>query len=100
MQKEWQSRPLESIYAVEFMDAIHFHVRSEGQIVKKAVYIAIGIQMDGAEHWANLSTYFKYPQEVRKLIYTTNSIEGFNRQFRKVTKSKSVFPTDDRLNLA
>lgn len=45
--KEWQSRPLESIYAVVFMDAIHFHVRSEGQIIKKAVYIAIGIKMDG-----------------------------------------------------
>jgi len=213
--KEWQSRPLESIYAVVFMDAIHFHVRSEGQIVKKAVYIAIGIQMDGVKdvlgmwvgenesakfwlsvmngiknrgvediliacvdgltgftnaieavfpkteiqqciihqirnttkfvsykdikalmadlkniyaaideqtalyeldafdekwgskypkiavswrtHWANLATYFKYPQEVRKLIYTTNAIEGFNRQLRKVTKSKSVFPTDDSL---
>ena len=35
------------IYAVVFMDAIHFHVRSEGQVVKKAVYIAIGIRMDG-----------------------------------------------------
>jgi len=41
--KEWQSRPLESLYAVVFMDAIHYHVRTEGQIVKKAVYIAIGI---------------------------------------------------------
>jgi len=40
-------RPLESIYAVVFMDAIHFHVRSEGRIVKKAVYIAIGIDMEG-----------------------------------------------------
>ena len=49
------------------------------------------------ENWANLSTYFKYPQEVRRLIYTTNTIEGFNRQLRKVTKSKSVFPTDDSL---
>lgn len=213
--REWQSRPLESIYAVVFMDAIHFHVRSEGQIIKKAVYIAIGIQMDGLKdvlgmwigenesakfwlsvmngiknrgvediliacvdgltgftnaieavfprtevqqciihqirnttkfvsykdikalmadlkniyaaideqtalyeldtfdgkwgnkypkiavswraHWANLSTYFKYPQEVRTLIYTTNTVEGFNRQLRKVTKSKSVFPTDDSL---
>jgi putative transposase len=213
--KEWQSRPLESIYAVVFMDAIHFHVRSEGQIVKKAVYIAIGINMDGIKdvlgmwvgenesakfwlsimnglrnrgtediliacvdgltgfsnaieavfpkteiqqciihqirnttkfvsykdikilmgdlkkvyaaideqtavyeldnfeekwgakypkiavswrsNWANLSTYFKYPEEVRKLIYTTNAIEGFNRQLRKVTKAKSVFPTDDSL---
>ena len=197
------------------MDAIHYHVRSEGQIVKKAVYIAIGIDLDGRkdvlgmwvgenesakywatvlnslknrgiedifiactdnltgfstaieavfpkteiqnciihqlrnsskyvsykdikalmadlkavyaavdeaaaldaldtfserwgkkypkvapswrENWSNLSTYFKYPQEVRRLIYTTNAIEGFNRQLRKVTKAKSVFPTDDSL---
>ena len=213
--REWQSRPLEEVYAVVFMDAIHFHVRSEGQIVKKAVYIAIGINMDGLkevlgmwvgenesakfwlsvmnglknrglqdiliacvdgltgfpaaieavypkteiqqciihqirnttrfvsykdikalmadlkkvyaaideqtalselenfdekwgnkypkiaiswrDNWSNLSTYFKYPQEVRTLIYTTNTIEGFNRQLRKVTKNKGVFPTDDSL---
>ena len=213
--KEWQQRPLESIYAIVFLDAIHYHVRSEGQIVKKAVYIAIGIDLDGKKdvlgmwvgenesakfwatvlnglrnrgvedifiactdnlngfsdaiaavypktdiqnciihqlrnsskyvsykdlkalmadlkavyaapdeasalaalelfsgkwdkkypkisqswqsNWANLSTYFKFPAELRKLIYTTNAIEGFNRQLRKVTKSKSVFPTDDSL---
>ena len=213
--KEWQQRPLEAIYAVVFMDAIHYHVRSEGRIIKKAVYIAIGIDLDGhkdvlgmwigenesakfwatvlnglknrgvedifiactdnltgfssaieavfpkteiqnciihqlrnsskyvsykdlkalmadlkavyaavdeeaaltaldifaanwdkkypkisqswRDNWANLSTYFKFPQEVRRLIYTTNTIEGFNRQLRKVTKSKSVFPTDDSL---
>ena len=45
--KEWQQRPLESVCAVVFMDAIRYHVRSEGQIVKKAVYIAIGIDLDG-----------------------------------------------------
>ena len=213
--REWQQRPLEAVYAVVFLDAIHYHVRSEGQIVKKAVYIALGINLDGKkdvlgmwvgenesakywatvlnglknrgvedifiactdnltgfsaaigavfskteiqnciihqlrnsskyvsykdikalmadlrsvyaavdepaaldaldafstkwdtkypkisrswrENWANLSTYFKYPQEVRRLIYTTNSIEGFNRQLRKVTKTRSVFPTDDSL---
>lgn len=213
--KEWQQRPLEAVYAVVFLDAIHYHVRSEGHIVKKAVYIAIGIDLDGhkdvlgmwvgenesakywatvlnslrnrgiedifiactdnlcgfstaieavfpkteiqnciihqirnsskyvsykdlkalmadlkavyaavdedaalmaldtfSEHWdkkyptisqswranwANLSTYFKFPQELRRLIYTTNAIEGFNRQFRKVTKAKSVFPTDESL---
>lgn len=44
------------------------------------------------ENWANLSTYFKFPQEIRQLIYTTNTIEGFNRQLRKVTKAKAVFP--------
>ena len=45
--KEWQQRPLEAVYAVAFLDAIHYHVRSEGQIVKKAVYIALGINLDG-----------------------------------------------------
>ena len=213
--REWQQRPLESVYAVVFMDAIHYQVRSEGQIVKKAVYIAIGINLEGKksvlgmwvgenesakfwasvlnnlknrkvediliactdnltgfseaiaavfpktdiqnciihqlrnsskyvsykdikalmadlkrvyqavdeqsalaaldnfaaiwdkkypkisksrrENWANLSTYFKFPEELRRLIYTTNAIEGFNWQLRKVTKSKSVFPTDDSL---
>lgn len=213
--KEWQQRPLESVYAVVFLDAIHYHVRSEGQIIKKAVYIAIGIDLDGKkdvlgmwvgenesakfwagvlnslrnrgvediliactdnlsgfsqainavfpqtdiqnciihqlrnsskyvsykdlkelmkdlkrvyaavdepsahdalddfaakwdskypkiskswyENWANLSTYFKFPEELRRLIYTTNTIEGFNRQLKKVTKAKSVFPTDDSL---
>lgn len=44
-----------------------------------------------------MATYFKYPEEIRTLIYTTNSIEGFNRQLRKVTKSRSVFPTDESL---
>ena len=213
--KEWQQRPLESVYAVVFLDAIHYHVRSEGQVVKKAVYIAIGIGLDGRKdvlgmwvgenesarywatilnglrnrgvedifiactdnltgfsaaieavfpktelqncivhqirnsaryvsykdlkalvadlkavygavdessaldaletfaqrwdkkypkissswraNWPELSTYFKYPQEIRRLIYTTNAIEAFNRQLRKVTKAKSVFPTDDSL---
>ena len=213
--RDWQNRPLEPIYAVVYLDAIHYHVRSEGQVVKKAVYIAIGIDLDGRkdvlgmwvgenesakywstvlnslknrgledilivctdnltgfsqaieavypktdiqnciihqlrnsskyvsykdlkelmadlkrvyaavdetsaldaledfvvkwdkkypkiskswrDNWANLSTYFKFPEEVRRLIYTTNAIEGFNRQLRKVTKSKSVFPTDDSL---
>lgn len=48
-------------------------------------------------NWANLSTYFKFLQELRRLIYTTNAIEGFNRQLHKVTKAKSVFPTDESL---
>ena len=49
------------------------------------------------DNWANLSTYFKYPEAVRRLIYTTNTMEGFNRQLRKVTKSKTVFPSDNSL---
>ena len=55
------------------------------------------IAISWRKNWAELSTYFKYPEEVRKLIYTTNAIEGFNHQLRKVTKNKSVFPTDDSL---
>ena len=48
-------------------------------------------------NWHELSTFFKYPPELRKMIYTTNSIENYNRQLRKVTKSKTIFPTDDSL---
>ena len=47
LAREWQQRPLEPIYAVVYLDAIHYHVRSEGQIIKKAVYIAIAIDLDG-----------------------------------------------------
>ncbi len=43
------------------------------------------------------NTYFKHSQEIRQLIYITNTIEGFNRQLRKVTKAKSVFPADNSL---
>jgi len=46
-------------------------------------------------HWAELSTYFKYPDEVRRLIYTTNAVEGFHRMLRKYTKNKVIYPTDD-----
>ena len=213
--KEWQNRPLEKKYAIVFMDAVHFHVRQDNQTVKKAVYVAIGIRLNGRKevlgmwiggnesakywlgvlneiknrgvedimivsvdgltgfgdaigavfpraeiqrcivhqvrystkfvnykdlkpfvkdlkevyqaateemalenldrfedkwgkkypssvaswrnNWTQLSTYFKYPPEIRKIIYTTNSIENFNRQLRKVTKSRTIFPTDDAL---
>ena len=47
------------------------------------------------KNWDELSTMFKYPPEIRKLIYTTNPIESFNRQLRKVSKNKSVFPNED-----
>lgn len=215
LAKEWQSRPLQSIYAVVFLDAIHFNVRQDGQIVKKAAYMAVGIDLEGkkdvlgmwiGEHesakfwlsvlnemrnrgiqdilivsvdnltgfseaiaacypesevqkcivhqirnsirfvsykdvkkvtaalrpiytaptesagleqldqfeaawgkkyplivrswrqnWSEIATFFKYPPEIRKIIYTTNMIESYNRQLRKVTKGKSIFPTDEAL---
>ena len=49
------------------------------------------------ENWDKLSTYFSYTKEIRKMIYTTNTLEGFNRQIRKFTKTRTVFPTDDSL---
>ena len=49
------------------------------------------------QNWNNLATFFKYPDEIRTVIYTTNSVEALHRQFRKVTKSKSLFPNDDAL---
>lgn len=215
LAKEWQNRSLERKYAIVFMDAVHFNVREDNRTVKKAVYVAIGIKLNGKRevlgmwiggnesakywlgvlneiknrgvedimivsvdgltgfgdaihavfpkaeiqrcivhqirystkfisykdlkpfmadlklvykadtedlalsalddleaewgkkypasiaswrnNWSQLSTYFKYPSEIRKLIYTTNSIENFNRQLRKVTKAKAIFPTDDAL---
>lgn len=213
---EWQNRALDSIYPIVFMDAIHYKVRSEGRIINKAAYIAIGINLEGIKevlgiwigenesskywlkvltdiknrgvkdiliasvdgligfsdaikamfpnteiqrcvvhqirntlnyvsykhrkefardlklvyaatteevalneltlveekwdqhyaialkswrnNWNELATYFKYPQEIRTLIYTTNSMESYNRLLRKVTKSKAVFPSDDSLH--
>lgn len=49
------------------------------------------------ENWDILSTFFAYPAEVRRIIYTTNIIEGLNRQFRSITKSKPSFTNDDSL---
>lgn len=212
MVKEWQSRPLEAVYPVVWMDAIRYKVRSEGRIINKAVYCLIGVNQEGykellglylsetesakfwlsilndlqhrgvkdifiacidnltgfkeaitaafpqtavqlcivhqirnslkyvtykdqkafmadlkkvykavsldeAEHqlleleekwgdkyaavlkswnnnWAELSHYFSYPEPIRRIIYTTNIIEGFHSQLRKVTKSKRVFSSD------
>ena len=47
--------------------------------------------------WTNLSVYFKYPDYVRKAIYTTNAIEAVHRQFRKLTKTKGAFPNENSL---
>lgn len=210
--EQWQNRPLEKIYPMVFLDAIHYHVRENNIVVKKAVYIALGYNLEGFKeilglwvgenesskywflvlnslkeigledvlifstdnlpgftqaieavyskaeiqkciihqirnstkyvsykdikelmkdlkavykastedlaltnlgvfeekwskkypmcvsswknNWTELSTYFKYPEGIRKLIYTTNAMENFNRQLRKVTKNKTIFPND------
>jgi putative transposase len=215
MITEWQSRPLERIYPIVFLDAIHFKVRQDSRIVNKAAYSVLGITLDGhkdilgiwvGEHesakfwlnvlnelknrgvediliackdgltgfsdainavfpqtelqlcvihqirnslkyvpykykkevmadlkriyqaltleeaefafeefkekwghkypiivrswennWLELTAYFKYPHPIRKMIYTTNIIEGYHRQLRKVTKTKTAYPNDEAL---
>ena len=49
------------------------------------------------DNWDNLSTFFAFSDNIRKIIYTTNTIESLNSQFRKVTKTKLIFPNDDSL---
>ncbi len=213
--REWQSRPLERVYAVVFMDAIFYKARHDNKVISKAAYTCLGIDLEGKSdilgiwiaesegshfwlniltelksrgvediliacvdglrgfseaiatifpqaqiqqciihqirhslryvgskhqkefmvdlktvykapslqsaqdgmeklsekwnerypvvisswrnNWTHLSTFFNFPQEIRKMIYTTNAVEGVHRQFRKVTKSKTIFPTDDSL---
>ena len=48
-------------------------------------------------NWENVSSFFQFSEEIRKIMYTTNILEGLNRQYRKVTKTKSVFPSDQSL---
>ena len=48
-------------------------------------------------NWTELTAFFQYPEELRKLIYTRNVIESYHRQLRKVTKGKTIFPNDESL---
>ena len=88
---EWQNRPLEAVYPVVFFDGIVFNSRKDNRIITKCVYSVLGINMEGHKE------ILEYPQEIRKIIYTTNAVEGYHRMVRKFTKSKSIFPTDDAI---
>ena len=104
--KEWQQRPLEAIYAVVFLDAIHYHVRSECQIVKKAVYIAIGINLDGkkdvlgmwvgenesAKFWATVLNSLKNRGVEDIFIACTDNLTGFSSAI------EAVFPKTEIQN--
>lgn len=115
--KEWQQRPLESIYAVVFLDAIHYHVRSEGQIVKKAVYIAIGINLDGkkdflgmwvgenesAKFWASVLNSLRNRGVQDIFIACTDNLTGFSaaieavfpkRRFRTASFTSCAIPAN------
>jgi transposase-like protein len=85
---QWRARPLESLYPIVFLDAIYYKVRQDGRIVSKAAYTCLGIDTKGHKdvlgiwigekyplavrpwkaNWANASTYFKYPDHIRKII--------------------------------
>ena len=104
--KEWQQRPLEAVYAVVFLDAIHYHVRSEGQIVKKAVYIAIGINLDGrkdvlgmwvgetesAKFWATVLNGLRNRGVEDIFIACTDNLTGFSAAI------EAVFPKTEIQN--
>lgn len=50
-----------------------------------------------SNNWEDVSSFFQFSDDIRRIMYTTNIIEGVNRQYRKVTKTKSVFPSDASL---
>lgn len=96
--KEWQERPLEEVYAVVFMDAIHYHVRCEGRIVKRAVYIVIGIDMSGrkdvlgmyvgenesAKFWLSIMNSLKNRGVAEILIACIDGLTGFPQAIEAV----------------
>ena len=49
------------------------------------------------KNWVELTSFFEFPNEIRRIIYTTNAVEGYHRMVRKFTKTKSIFPTDDSI---
>ena len=94
--KEWQERPLEEVYAVVFMDAIHYHVRSEGRIVKRAVYIALGIDIkdvlgmyvgenESTKFWLSIMNGLKNRGVEDILIACVDGLSGFPQAFEAVS---------------
>lgn len=57
----------------------------------------LDIYTDDLIHWENIKTFFKFPDEIRRIIYTTNAVESLHHQFRKITKNRSVLPNDNAL---
>ena len=49
------------------------------------------------DNWTELTTFFNYPEEIRRVIYTTNAVEAYHRMVRKFTKSKAILPTEDSI---
>lgn len=81
---------LKTVYQASTRESAEAHLRQLAD--KWADKYAVAIR-SWQNNWEDLSTFFAYPAEIRRLIYTTNSVEGYHRQLRKVTKAKSIFPT-------
>jgi transposase-like protein len=92
-QKEFLSE-LKPVYKASTKELAELNLEKLGEKWRKKYPVVI---KSWEENWHKLSTYFKYTEEIRRIIYTTNTIEGFHRQVRKVTKNKGVFPSDDAL---
>ena len=85
---------LKPVYKAETMQLAEVNLTALAEKWEKKYPVVIKSWKD---NWHKLSCYFKYSEDIRRIIYTTNTIEGFNRQVRKVTKNKGVFPSDDAL---
>src|SRR6266702_3269502 len=109
--REWQHRPLEPFYPVVYVDALVAKVRDGSAVRNKAVNIAVGIDDGGAKRvlgkkypaavavweraWDRFIPFLEYGPALRRVLYTTNAIESFNREMRKVLKTRTQFPNDD-----
>ena len=85
---------LKNVYGAVNLDAAEYALE-EFREKWNGKYPAILRSWD--ENWAELTTFFEYPQEIRHLIYTTNAVEAYHRMVRKFTKAKAIFPTDDSI---
>ena len=85
---------LKKVYAAVTLDEAEENLRQFGDTWRKQYPSCV---KSWEENWEVLSTFFEYPAEIRKIIYTTNIIEGLNRQFRQITKNKPSFTNDDSL---
>ena len=85
---------LKKIYTAVTLEEAEYALLQFGETWRKQYPFCV---KSWEENWEVLSTFYEYPPEIRKIIYTTNIIEGLNRQFRQITKNKPSFTSDDSL---
>jgi len=83
---------LKAVYQAPTREAAEGNLRKLKEIWNGQYAVAI---RSWDNNWEDLATFFDYPAAIRRMIYTTNAVEGYNRQLRKVTKSRSSFPTGE-----